>query len=75
VSGAITQLSALSFGIYIVHYLLVELLRYGKLGVVLPGSTWPPLITAPVAMVLALAMSVAVVAAIRLVPFGRYLVP
>ncbi|MBI3622192.1 MAG: acyltransferase family protein, partial [Nitrospirae bacterium] len=75
VSGAITQLSAWSFGIYIVHYLLVELLRYGKLGIVLPGPAWPPLITAPVTAAVALAMSVAVVAVIRLVPLGRYLVP
>jgi len=41
----------------------------------LPGSTWPPLVTAPVTALIALAMSVAVVAVIRLVPLGRYLVP
>jgi surface polysaccharide O-acyltransferase-like enzyme len=71
----VMRISTLSFGIYIVHYLLVELLRYGKFGVALPGSLWPPLITAPVTAIVALALSLAVVLLIRFIPFGRYLVP
>jgi surface polysaccharide O-acyltransferase-like enzyme len=71
----IPRLSTLSFGIYIVHYLLVELLRYGKLGIALPGSTWPPLMTAPVTAIIAFAMSLAVVSVIRLFPLGRYIIP
>lgn len=74
-SAVVTQLSALSLGVYLVHYLLVEWLRYGKFGIVLPGTGWPLLIGAPVTAAIACIASLGVVWCIRMVPLGRYIVP
>jgi len=67
--GIIRAVAATSFGVYLVHPLLLDVLGSGVLGFELTAATLPPLIGIPLLSVAVLAVSVALMLVLRRIPF------
>lgn len=74
-TSAVTTLSALSFGIYLAHALVIVLLESGKLGFTLTTTTFEPLLAAPVMAAIVFAVSAAATFLVRRTPALRWLAP
>lgn len=65
--------SSISFSIYLMHILVLELLGSGKLGFVLVAKTINPIFGVTISMVAALAICTVVILVMRRIPFLRWL--
>jgi surface polysaccharide O-acyltransferase-like enzyme len=70
--GIIRAVAATSFGVYLFHPLLIDVLGSGVLGFRLTAATIPPLVGIPLYSMAVLAVSVALMLVLRRIPFlGR----
>lgn len=75
ITRAITTLSALSFGVYLAHALVIVVLESGKLGFTLTTTTFEPILAAPVMAAIVFAASAAATFLIRRTPSLRWITP
>ena len=72
--GGIRAVAATSFGVYLFHPLLIDVLGSGVLGFQLTAATIPPAVGIPLYSMAVLAVSVALMLGLRRIPFlGRAL--
>lgn len=72
---AVSWLSRMSFAIYLVHMIVLELLSGGALGFSLSGSTGHPLLAIPATTGLILALSGAISTVLQRIPYLTRIVP
>lgn len=73
--AALRALSATSFGVYLVHILVIDLLRSGALGLRLYSWMVAPLVCIPALALLVCCLSALVVALLQRIPVFKWLVP
>jgi surface polysaccharide O-acyltransferase-like enzyme len=71
----VSWLARMSFAIYLVHMIVLELLSGGALGFRLSASTGHPLLAIPAATGLVIAVSGAISAVLQRIPYVRRIVP
>jgi surface polysaccharide O-acyltransferase-like enzyme len=68
-------LSSLSFGIYLIHIFILEVLRKGDLGFTLHGSLASPLWMIPITSLTVFLISALAIAIIRKIPLTKFILP
>jgi peptidoglycan/LPS O-acetylase OafA/YrhL len=71
----VRELGSLSFGVYLVHILMIDTLNRGYIGVTITPYIIHPLIGIPIQAIAAFILSIAAVYTMRKVPFIRAIVP
>ncbi len=71
----VTQVSSTSFGLYLVHVMLVEDFRSGRPGITLHGMTWHPAIAIPVLTIATMFVSYLIVKRMQQIPYIKHIVP
>lgn len=71
---ALIATSGASFGIYLIHPLIQEVLHGGVVGVSLSGASFVPVAAIPVTVVVVVALSLGLVRLLSLAPGGRFVV-
>ena len=74
-SWFVTHISSTSFGVYLVHVMLVEDFRSGRPGITLHGMTWHPAIAIPVLTALTMFVSYLIVKRMQQIPYVKHIVP
>ena len=71
----VKHVSATSFGLYLVHVMLVEDFRSGRPGIQLHGMTWHPAIAIPLLTIATMAVSMLIVKRMQQIPYVKHIVP
>ncbi len=71
----ITHVASTSFGLYLIHVLIIEDFRSGRPGIQLHGMTWHPAIAIPVLTIATMALSVIIVKRMQQIPYVKNIVP
>jgi hypothetical protein len=71
--AAIQAVSATSFSVYLSHIILCELCQTGHLGFIMIRLPMSPWITVPGLSLIILAVTVAIIQIIRLIPGGKFI--
>ncbi len=71
----ITHVAGTSFGLYLVHVMIIEDFRSGRPGIVLHGMTWHPAIAIPVLTIATMVLSVIIVKRMQKIPYVKNIVP
>jgi surface polysaccharide O-acyltransferase-like enzyme len=75
ISAGIKRIAAASFGIYLIHYMIIELLRDGWFGFRLSAITVHPAVGIPMTVITTMVISFVVVTLMGRIPIVKRLVP